>query len=507
VPVAQAGGRFTQRTISGLLWAAWGRGGYAALNLLTLMVLARLLSPRDFGTVSAALVLIEFSGIFSKLGLGPAVVQRKELEQRHLQAAFTGSLLLGLLVGLIIWLLAPSGARFFHNPQVEPVLRALAWVFPLKGISAVAESLMFRDLRFRWMANMDVTIYAIGNCAVAILLALTGFGVWALVGGVLVQTVARSAVLLVARRPRVGFWPDWQALKEMLHFGGGFTLARVANLLALQGDNLVVGHLLGPIALGTYGRAYNLMAGPASTLGNVLDDVLFPTMSRLQDDVERLALAYRRGVAVVALLALPASTIATLLAPELIWVALGPRWHEAVRPFQILAAGTLFRTSYKISDSLARSTGVVYRRAGRQAIYATLVIGGAWVGQHWGITGVAVGVLGALAVNFLLMAQLSLEVCHMTWRSFWAAHQASLVPTVAAGVVAGITALVLRDLSWPPLATLLIGAGGACAVVGCLMRSFPQFCLGSDGLWSLQAISAFVSGRGRRPRATAARSG
>ncbi|MGH7526523.1 MAG: lipopolysaccharide biosynthesis protein, partial [Gemmatimonadales bacterium] len=426
-------GGLTHRTVSGLLWTAWGKGGHAVLTLLALVVLARLLSPSEFGTVSAALVVIEFSSIFSRLGLGPAVVQRPHLEPRHLQAAFSGSLLFGLATGGAIWLLAPQVAGFFKNAGVEPVLRALACVFPLRGISAVAESLMLRDLRFRWLANLEVATFAAAQGLIGIPLALAGFGVWALVGAIVAQTLARSAALLTARRPPLGLWPEWEALRDMLHFGSGFTIARLANQLALQGDNLVVGRWLGPVALGVYGRAYSLMATPASTLGKVLDDVLFPTMARVQDDVARLGLAYRRGVAVIALVALPASVVLVVLAPELIGVALGPQWLEAITPFQVLAAGTLFRTSYKMSDSLARSTGVVYRRAGRQIVYAALVIGGAYIGRHWGITGVAAGVLLALMVNFLLMAQLSLEVCRMSWGTFWAAHRPSLLVAVGSG--------------------------------------------------------------------------
>lgn len=483
----------THQTISGLLWTAWGKGGHAALTLLTLAVLARLLSPREFGTVSAALLVIEFSSILSRLGLGPAVVQRQHLEPRHLQAAFTGSLVVGLLVGAAIWLLAPVAAVFFHNPQVEAVLKVLAWVFPLKGISAVAESLMLRELRFRWLANLDVATYALGHGLVAILLALAGFGVWALVAAAIVQTLVRSAVLLYMRRPPLGLWPEWQALKEMLYLGSGFTLAKLANHLALQGDNLVVGHWLGPGALGLYGRAYNLMAAPASAIGKVLDDVLFPTMARVQDDLARLGLAYRRGVAVIALVTLPASAVLVVVAPELIRVVLGPGWLEATVPFQVLAVGTLFRTSYKMSDSLSRSTGVVYRRARRQIVYAALVIGGAYLGRYWGITGVAAGVLVALTVNFLLMAQLSLQVCRMNWSTFWAAHGPSVLLAAAAGSVAWSVATGLRQLPAPPLVILVFSAAGAFAFVIWLARRFPRRCLGEDGISTLGALTTYAA--------------
>jgi O-antigen/teichoic acid export membrane protein len=502
--VSERPGGLTGRTISGVLWTAWGKGGHTVLNLLALVILARLLSPREFGTVGAALVLIEFSSIFSRLGLGPAVVQRRELESRHLKVAFTGSLILGLAIGLLVWLLAGQAAGFFRNAQVADVLRALAWVFPLKGVSALAEALLLRDLRFRWLANLDVATFAFGQVCVAIPLAYLGFGVWSLVVGTMAQTLIRCGLLLLVRRPP-GLGLERQALGEMLHFGAGFTIARLANLLALQGDNLVVGRWLGPAALGLYSRAYGLMSAPASALGNVLDDVLFPTMARVQDDPVRLGLAYRRGVALIALVALPASVGMVILAPELVGVALGDRWVAATAPFQVLAAGTLFRTSYKMSDSLARSTGVVYSRARRQILYAAMVIGGAMVGQRWGITGVALGVLVALVANFLSMAQLSLTVCRMSWSSFWQAHRASILLAGAFGSSAWLAAAAARTLQAPPLAVILMALTSGCAIGVWLIRRYPATVLGADGVWALSTITGYVRrGRGRGRRAAEA---
>jgi PST family polysaccharide transporter len=215
-------------------------------------------------------------------------------------------------------------------------------------------------------------------------------------------------------------------------------------------------------------------------------------------------------VAVIALVALPTSAVLVVLAPEVVRVALGPRWLEAITPFQILAAGTLFRTSYKMSDTLARSTGVVYRRARRQIIYAACVIGGAYVGQRWGMIGVAIGVLGALTVNFLLMAQLSLTVCRSSWKTFWAAHRPSVPLAAAAGTVAWAVASVLRHWAVPPLAILILAGCAAAGSAVCLIWRYPQQCLGSDGVWMWDAMTSFISrtrGRTREAVVAPARAG
>src|SRR2546428_10592834 len=146
------------------------------------------------------------------------------------------------------------------------------------------------------------------------------------------------------------------------------------------------------------------MAMPAILVGQVLDDVLFPAMAQVQTERERVGTPYRRCVAAVALFALPLSALVLILAPDIVYVLLGPKWGDVVLPFRILAIGTLFRTSYKVSDSLTRALGAVYRRAWREWTYAALVIGGAIIGQHWGLPGRAAAVLFALLANYLLTA-------------------------------------------------------------------------------------------------------
>jgi PST family polysaccharide transporter len=485
----------THRTITGLFWMAGGKGASTILDVVVLAVLARLLTPHDFGIVGAAMVITRFSSVFSRLGLGPALVQLPTLEPRHERTAFATSLGLGLVLAGVIWAIAPAVAAFFKIDGVEPVLRVLAWTFPLKGLSAVAESLLQRELRFRWLATLQLKTFGIAYAPVGIGLAFAGFGVWALVAAKMVQSVLRTSLLLIAQRPPLRPWPERKAFQELVYFGGGFTVAKLANYLAQEGDYLVVGRWLGAAALGFYTRAYKLMAAPASLFGGMLDDVLFPAMARVQTAKQRLALAYRRGVALVALVMLPTSAVLTVLAPELVLVVLGSQWGNTILPLQILAVGLLFRTSYKISDSLARATGAVYRRAWRQGIYAALVFGGAWVGQHWGLSGVAFGVLGAITINFLLMAALSLSVTEVSWGSFVRAHRPAFALTLVVGLLVWGVATLLRVWSLPPLAVLLIASAITAAVSLLAVRVVPRLLLGRDGLWMLEMLRSMVSTR------------
>ena len=151
----QAAESISHRTLRGLFWMFLGKGTQAVLQVLVLGILARLLTPADFGLVSASLVVVGLSTIFSQLGIGPAVVQRSNLESRHLRTGFTISVLFSLALAGLICLFAPSFAGFFRLEGLTPVLRAMSLVFPFQGLSVVAESLLQRDLSFRRLAGIN----------------------------------------------------------------------------------------------------------------------------------------------------------------------------------------------------------------------------------------------------------------------------------------------------------------------------------------------------------------
>ncbi len=485
----------TRRTMNGLLWASSGAGAQALLSLVVLVTLARLLSPADFGVVGAALVVINFSRLFSELGLGPALVQRRDLERQHLETAFTTSVLSGLLCGGTIWLAAPAIAHLIRMERLVPVLRALAWLFPLLGLGLVSESLLNRELQFKWLTKREVITYALSYGGVGIALAFLGAGVWALVAAQLAQSVFNVTFLLIKRPlpPRLGW--DRRAFRELLHFGGGHSLGKLGNFVAQQGDNFVVGRWLGAEALGLYSRSYQLMATSSSLLGGVLDKVLFPVMARVQDDKRLLAGVYTRGLALIALLVLPASALLFVLGPEVIRVMLGPKWSRAVVPFQIFAAGMFLRTTSGLSDSISRATGLIYQRAWRQGCYALLVLLGAWIGQFWGINMVAAGVLVAMAVNFMLMAQLGMKATGTTWRPLSKACAPAGLLAAAVLPIAWAAARAVRGAALAPAA--VVGASVGLTGVGVILLLWlaPRVFLGREGARMLELLHTYLPGR------------
>lgn len=474
------GKNLTEHAFSGFFWMMLGSAAQVVLKIGVLAVLARLVSPQVFGVMSIAILVVDFSKMFTHMGVGPALVQRQELEHRHLTSGFTLSLAMGVFFGIILVLTAPLLASFFKMPELKNVLPVIAVIFFIDSFTLIAQALMQRNLKFKKAIAFEVISYALGYGAVGIFLAYKGWGIWAMVSASVAQALL-FAILLVWAQPfpkRLGF--DKAAIKDLLFFGGGFTLAKIGNYFATQGDNLMVGKTLGASALGIYGRAYQFMVMPAGLFGNALDRALFPVMAKVQHDRARLGKAFLTGVGLIALIAIPLSFIIIFLAKEIVLILLGEKWLEVVLPFQILGGSLLFRMSYKMSESLARATGAVYRRAWRQFVYALLVLGGSYIGHFWGLPGVACGVAFALVINFFLMAHLSLQLTDVRWLDMFRVHKYGLLLGIFVAAVSFGCVTLFRYYFTSSL-VILIGTGiGTGIPLALLVYFFPKLVLSDD---------------------------
>jgi O-antigen/teichoic acid export membrane protein len=481
-----------------MFWTFSGTGVQVTVQLLAIMALGRLLTPAEFGLMGAATVVVGFSQIVSHVGVGPAIIQRRELDPTHVRVAVTLSGTLGIFLGAIVWFGSPMIAAFYRMPELEPVLRVVAFLFPLDGLNTVAKSLLTRELRFRLYIALDVAAYVLGYALVGVVLAWLGYGVWALVSANLAQLTLRTIAMYLATRHSLRPSVNWRASRDLLSFGLGHSMAQIGTALSQQGDNLVVGRWLGPAALGIYGRAYNLMVMPASAFGRIINRVLFPVMSQVQDERTRLANAYERALAIVAFIALPLSAFLWVVAPEFIAVVLGPAWGDVVLPFRLFSISLLFRMSSKISDACTKAAGEVYTRALLQYVYAAMVVVGAIIGQRWGVGGVALAVSIAMGLNWLSMAWLGRSVTGLSWLRFVRAQvPAALLATVSAAAAAVVAHWARSaDLGTIPVLIAAGLAAGALTLTASKLR--PELFLGSHGMWATSHAGEFLRGGPRR---------
>src|SRR5215208_3091940 len=217
----------TQRALDAMIWTSGGTGIQALVQLLVIMALGRLITPAEFGLIGAAFIVISLSQIVAQVGVGPAIVQRRQLDAIHMRAAFTISGVLGFVLGAVVWLSAPALASFYRMPAVEPVLRGLALLFPIDGLNTVGESLLTRQLRFRLFVALAVGSYIVGYACIGVLLACQGYGVWALGAACVAKvTLRKSAMYAVTRHP-IRPTLNLQASRDLLGFGVGHSLGQV----------------------------------------------------------------------------------------------------------------------------------------------------------------------------------------------------------------------------------------------------------------------------------------
>lgn len=395
------------KTIRSASWQTISVSVRAIAELLITAILSRLITPEEFGLVAASNVCFTFFYMFAEMGLGASVIQRKEIDKGFEKVAFTLSTLVGIVISFLAWLSAPLFSAFFGSHIITEIIKWLSLTIMISSLGTVSRSLLARTMDFRKLMYIDVLSYLLGYAVIGVIFAFLNYGVWAIVFARITQTLMQTILLLIIRPQKLTIKPRSGEVHSILFFGSGLTLSRLFNNLANQGDYLVIGRTLGNISLGLYERAFRLMTLPAVYLGNVIDAVLFPALSRVQENKQHLRIAYKSlsGAAASVLFIISAWMIA--FAPEIVNVILGQNWTEVINPLRILLISLPLRTSVRISDSLIRSCGAVYWSAFNKFLYSLAIILFSLIGACWGLIGVSIGVGFANLLNFVFMSILT----------------------------------------------------------------------------------------------------
>lgn len=403
------------RALKGLLWIGSGVGAQVLIQITVLMILARILTPQEYGVVTASVIISGLGLIFTEIGVGPAIVQKKIITNSHISAGFLLSIILAGLMASFINYYKIEISKIFNIAELSNVIPYLSILFLLHGFSVVSESLLQRELKFKKIAIIGFASYLVGYSFVGISLAYYGYSYWALIYAQIAQTVIKTFLFVLVRN--ITIFPVFSIApyRELLRFGLGFTVARVANYMANQADKFILSRFLGDGILGLYGRSYQLAIMPINLIGKILDMVTFPVLSELQDDMSKIKSSYEKLLVSASFLSLPISCLLFILSDEIIFFVLGEKWAGVVVIFQVMVIGLLFRLTYRISDSTLKALGRVNKRAIRQIFYALFVLLFSYVGSNYGAKGVAVGVLLAVFINTIMMIQLCVEVTKNSW--------------------------------------------------------------------------------------------
>ena len=478
-----------QQTICGGVARLGAQGTNFLVKLGSLMVLARLLNPRDFGLVGMVTAFTSVLTLFRDFGLASAAIQYATVNDDQISALFWINILLGALLGLATLAAAPAIAAFYHEPRLFGVTAVLALAFLFNAAGIQHSAMLQRRMRFTTLAVISVVALIVGT-AVAIGAALAGLRYWALVA----LSITSSFIATIGFWVAVGWIPGRPrrplGIGSMIRFGGTLTLNSVLAYVAYNAEKVMIGRFWGAAAIGLYGRAYQLVSIPADNFNSAVGEVAFSALSRLQHDPIRLRRYFLKGLSLVLGLTLPITFACALFADDLVFVVLGPKWREATAIVRLLAPTIAILSIINPLGWLLYSIGRVERGLKIAVVFAPIMITACAVGLPHGPKGVA---FGYSAVMMFWIIPHILWCVNGTGISLGDVLRAARSP-LAAGISAGAFAFAVR-LIWGPLVSplpRLVLENGVlfAAFFAVLMMSAGQKSLYLDLLRGLKGRSA-----------------
>lgn len=437
-----------RRTTRGAFSSLAGQGLSFVLRLGSLVILARLLSPRDFGLVGMATAITGILVLFQDAGLSNAAIQSASITREQTSTLFWINVAIGFVFASLVVIAAPFLATFYREPRVAPVAYALASTFLFFGASAQHRAMLVRNMKISTLAIADLIGSGI-SVSIAITLALLGAGYWALVGLAVVPPLFNLIAVWFLGRWLPGFPSRTAGIGKMIKYGGTLMLDSAVMYFAYNTDKILLGRFLGAEALGLYGRAYQLVNIPTATLSSVLGATLFPVLSRLQEEPERLRNYFLKSYTLFLSLAMPVTVACGLFGEDIIRVFLGPKWIEAAPIFRLLAPTILAFALINPTGLLLYALGRVIQGLWIGLMIAPVVIAGYAFGLSYGPVGVAGGFSGAMLLLIVPSILWGVRGTPVSSKDVFRAIFPPLSSVVIAGVLAGLVSIPAARIEIP----------------------------------------------------------
>ena len=330
--------------VSGVAWTSAGKVAVQAVRWLATLLIARILSPADYGIVGMAVLFTGLVNLVSELGIGAAIVHRQDRLTEDQIARLGGvALLTGLLLAGFAAAASPLVAAFFSEPGVRTVVMVMSLQFVLESIRVVPRSLLNRDLQFRTLALIEV-VEGIVLAVATLGLALGGLGYWAIVGGILIHSATGTLISVRVRSHRIAWPRDLPSILSEVKFGAHLVLSRIGWYTYSNADFGVIGRMFGKSTLGDYTIGWNLASVPVERVTTIVSRIALPIFSRLQDDRDEFRRSLRNITQALSFITFPAAVGLALVADVFVLVVLGEKWTGAIQPLRILALAAILRS-------------------------------------------------------------------------------------------------------------------------------------------------------------------
>lgn len=466
------------------------KGGAQVANFLlrmgSLIVLARLLDPADFGLVGMVTAITGFLSLFREFGLSVATIQRPEISDEQTSTLFWINMLVGVALCLISIGIAPLVASFYREPRLSFIMALLSLGFVFTAAGVQHSALLQRQLRFTALAITDV-ISLVVSTALTVILALNGYGYWSLVAWSVAQPLAATLQLWVYSKWIPGRPHRNVGAGSLVRFGGIVTLNMLVVHVAYNLDKVLLGRFWGAGVVGIYGRAYQLITLPTDQVNGAIGSIAMSALSRLQHEPERLRNYFCKGYSLVLAVTTPIPIICAVFANDIILVMFGPKWTDAIPVFRWLAPAVLVFAIINPTGWLLVALGRIERSLKIAMVIAPVAIAGCVIGLPYGGQGVAIGFSVAMVLWVVPHLLWSFSGTGVSFRDIIVLIRRPLIAATV-GALCAFSARSMIGTALPTLLALVLGcAVFAVVYLGVLLFVMRQNALYLDIIRSLRA--------------------
>ena len=421
------------RSVRGGAVTGLSQGLRFILSMGSTAVLARILSPADFGLVAMTTVLNGFFGIFSNAGLAAATIQRESLTHAQVSNLFWVNTALGCILALLVCIASPGIAWFYNEPNLVPITCAISTTFVFAGLSVQHKALLGRKMKFLALAAVDL-VSTLAGVLCGIGMALSGFGFWSLVGLSITTSLAHLIMVRLLLPWNPGSVKKGTGVRPLLKFGGDVLIFDFVNYFSRNFDSILIGRVWGRTTLGLYDKAYSLLMLPINQVNRPLASVAIPGLSRNQGSSRESY--FLNLIRVVSMASLPLVTVIALFADEFVLIILGPDWAKCATLFRLLAIGAAARALTNPVGWILVSMGKTerYRRMG--IANSVLIVVAFASGIPFGAEGVATAYSAMMLLIFIPMWRYVLKGTGITLPSVLSAQAPAFFSCLIAAAAA-----------------------------------------------------------------------
>jgi teichuronic acid exporter len=431
---------FKKQTISGLFWSFIERFGSVLIQFISNIVLARLLSPFEFGLIGMIMVFIAISITFVEGGFSSALIQKKDPTPEDYSTIFFVNIAVAITLFILLFFAAPSVAAFYKQPVLSDLLRVLGLVLILNALSIIQNTKLLKSVEYKQIAKINLSAPILA-CSLSITAAIFGAGVWSLVIQMLAISFFKTVFLWLnnAWRPVAVF--QVKSAKQLVSFGYKLLISGLIDSVYMNMYSLIIGKVFLSVDLGYYTQARKMQDVPVYTLSGVVNQVTFPVFAYLQHDLQKLKNGLKKSLSTLAFLNFPLMIIMIVIAKPLFVLLFTVKWNEAIPYFQILCLSGMFLSSHTVNLNALKAKGRSDIYLLSEIIKKIIGIIALLLSIRWGIIGMIYSIVFTSFVSFFISAYFSAKIVQYGIKE----QTLDVLPSFLLSIVAGFAIMFLTS--------------------------------------------------------------